>query len=59
MRIISTLRSVLRFKKFEWDPVLRRLESAANVSEFPVITEKYVLVLPFSACNSNGNSLIG
>ncbi|MFL2645825.1 MAG: alpha-hydroxy acid oxidase [Dehalococcoidia bacterium] len=40
MRIISTLRSVLRFKKFEWDPVLRRLESAANVSDLRKISKR-------------------
>ena len=40
MRIISTLRSVLRFKKFEWDPVLRRLESVANVSDLRKISKR-------------------
>ena len=40
MRIISTLRSVLRFKKFEWDPVLRRLQSAANVSDLRKISKR-------------------
>jgi len=40
MRIISTLRSVLRFKKFEWDPVLRRLQSAANVADLRKISKR-------------------
>jgi len=33
MRVISTLRSVLRFRKFEWDPVTRRLQTAASISD--------------------------
>ncbi|MBG92565.1 MAG: alpha-hydroxy-acid oxidizing enzyme [Chloroflexi bacterium] len=40
MRIISTLRSVLRFKKFERDPVLRRLQSVANVSDLRTISKR-------------------
>ncbi len=40
MRIISTLRSVLRFKKFERDPVLRRLQSVANVSYLRTISKR-------------------
>jgi len=31
--MLRTLRSVLRFRRFEWDPVLRRLATAANVDD--------------------------
>jgi len=31
--MLRTLRSVLRFRRFEWDPVRRRLATAANVDD--------------------------
>ncbi|HEX5266145.1 MAG TPA: alpha-hydroxy-acid oxidizing protein, partial [Acidimicrobiales bacterium] len=33
MRVVDTLRSVLRFRPVEWDPVRRRLRRAASVDD--------------------------
>ncbi len=38
--MLDTLRSVLKFRKFERDPVLRRLSRAANVDDLRLIAKK-------------------
>ena len=40
MKFFSTLRSVLRFRKFETDPVARRLQSVASVSDLRDISKR-------------------
>ncbi len=40
MKFFSTLRSVLRFRKFETDPVARRLQSVASVSDLRNISKR-------------------
>ncbi|MDG2303450.1 MAG: alpha-hydroxy acid oxidase [Candidatus Binatia bacterium] len=38
--ILDTLRSVLRFRSFEWDPVVRRLNRCASVEDFRRIAQQ-------------------
>ncbi|MFP6638982.1 MAG: alpha-hydroxy-acid oxidizing protein, partial [Myxococcota bacterium] len=38
--MLRTLRSVLRFRRFEMDPVLRRLSRAANVEDLRGIAQR-------------------
>ena len=38
--MLSTLRSVLRFRKFEWDPVVRRLSRCANVDDLREVAQR-------------------
>ncbi len=38
--MFETLRSVLRFRRFEWDAVKRRLDRAANVADLRRITKR-------------------
>ncbi len=40
MKFISTLRSVLRFRKFQLDPVVRRLETAASIGDLREIARR-------------------
>lgn len=38
--IFDTLKSVMRFRKLEWDPVVRRLASCANVDDLRRVAER-------------------
>ena len=40
MSLWSTLRSVLRFRRFEWDPDLRRLSRCANVEDLRAVAKR-------------------
>ena len=40
MGVIGTMRSVIRFRSFERDPDLRRMQSAANIHDLRAIAQR-------------------